>query len=159
MKAEYILRIIFVGILITFFLFSVFLVGIYSSYIKYFGINIFYNPFFAQSFNVYIFVALSLFFGIGFFLPYINKIIKIVYILALLGSMTMLIPSVGNSVGMMLLSKKDKVLIENKEVVVKVLYDDGFYKVYLNPNAKDLDTLEKRKENLVYFEIPKEAKN
>ena len=159
MKAEYILRIIFVGIIVTFFLFSVFFIGIYSSYIKYYGINLFYNPFFAQSLNLYVFIGLSLFFGIGFVLPYVGKIIKILYALMLIASMLMLIPFLGKSVGHMLLAKKDKVILEGKEIFVEVLYNDGFYKVYMNPSTKDLDTLEKRKENLIYYEIPQKNKN
>ena len=82
-----------VSLMLVFVLFSVFWATIFSGYIQYYGIAVFFNPFFMNVFNPYAFVILVAIFGIGFVIPFINKLFKLLFIVLLGGTLLLFIPS------------------------------------------------------------------
>jgi len=98
------------GIFFTFILDFFLFLGIFQNYIKLHEIDVYYNILFADNQNIFIFMGFSIL--IGFLVIYINNnriTATILATLFLLISLT-LIESVGESVGQMLLMKKDKTI-------------------------------------------------
>ncbi|MDE5603360.1 MAG: hypothetical protein K2I71_05520, partial [Helicobacter sp.] len=111
------------------------------------------NPFFGNVFNIYLFIAMIVVFGVGFFIPVIGFFIKLAYCLLLAFSLLLFIPVLGRSAGEALLSKKIILNIDGEPKSVVALYEDKFYIVYQN-SPETLPTLEERKRNLNYYEKP-----
>lgn len=101
-----------------------------------------------------VFVILWAFFGFGFGIAYIGVLVRLIYGACLLLSISFLIPFVGREAGGFLLAKEEMIPVDNKSTRVNVLYENRFYKIYLDPKAESLETLEERKKNLIYYEIP-----
>lgn len=140
-----------VSLLLIFLLFSVFWATIFSGYIQYYGIAVFFNPFFINVFNPYAFILLVAIFGIGFVIPLIDKLFKLLFIALLIGAVTLFIPQFGKTAGEILLSKEYALSIDGHTQNVRGLYEDRSYIVYLKEDSKDFET---RKRNLVYYQKP-----
>ncbi|WP_104721837.1 hypothetical protein [Helicobacter mesocricetorum] len=153
MMIENILRAFLLGVFLSFILMCVFWAGIFSNYINYYGISVFFNPFFGNVFNGYLFIVMVVVFGVGFFIPVVGFLIKLGYCVLLGISLLLFIPSLGKSMGEALLSKKIALTIDGERKNVVALYEDKFYIVYQN-SSEVLPTLEERKRNLSYYEKP-----
>lgn len=140
-----------VSLLLVFLLFSVFWATIFSGYIQYYGIAVFFNPFFINVFNPYAFVLLVAIFGIGFVIPLIDKLFKLLFAVFLGGAVVLFIPQFGKSAGEILLSKEYTLNINGRTQNVRGLYEDKGYIVYLSEDSEDFET---RKRNLVYYQKP-----
>lgn len=153
MRAANILRAFLLGIFLSFLLTCVFWAAIFSNYIYYYGIPLFFNPFFGNVFNGYLFIIMVVVFGIGFFIPVVGFLIKFAYCLLLVISLLLFVPPLGKSVGETLLSKKIVLNINGEQKNVVALYEDKSYIVYQN-SPEVLETLEERKRNLSYYKKP-----
>lgn len=151
---SYIFQSIILGLFLAFVLSCLFWVGIFANYINYYGIREFFNPFFVNVMDMKVFVILWAFFGFGFGIAYIGVLVRLIYGVCLLLSISFLIPFVGREAGGFLLAKEEMIPVDNKSTRVNVLYENRFYKIYLDPKAESSETLEERKKNLIYYEIP-----
>ena len=140
-----------VSLLLIFLLFSVFWATIFSGYIQYYGIAVFFNPFFINVFNPYAFILLVAIFGIGFVIPLIDKLFKLLFIALLIGAVALFIPQFGKTAGEILLSKEYALSIDGHTQNVRGLYEDRGYIIYLKEDSEDFET---RKRNLVYYQKP-----
>ncbi|MBD5165383.1 hypothetical protein [Helicobacter sp.] len=142
---------IIVSFLLVFLLFAIFWATIFSGYIQYYGIAVFFNPFFLNVFNPIAFVILVAIFGIGFAIPFIDKVFKILFVALLGGTLLLFIPSLGRAAGEIFLSKDYTLSIQGAMQTIHSLYEDSRYIVYLSEDSEDFET---RKRNLVYYEKP-----
>ncbi|WP_026944145.1 hypothetical protein [Helicobacter rodentium] len=140
-----------VSFMLVFLLFCIFWATIFSGYIQYYGIAVFFNPFFFNVFNPYAFVFFVAIFGIGFVIPFVDKAFKILFILALMGVMVLFIPQLGRTAGEIFLSKDYTLSIQGEMQTIRGLYEDENYIVYLKEDSEDFET---RKRNLVYYQKP-----
>ena len=120
---------LFTGMFIVFFLDFFLFLGIEFNYIKFYEIEVYYNILFADHQSAFIFFTLS---GIlGFLVTYINNTklsLSIISILAVL-SLSSLIPSIGHSIGSVLLMKTNTTLKNSKYTFVGDIYYDGRQKI------------------------------
>ncbi len=153
MRASSIMQAFFVSVGLVFILFCVFWATVYSRYMQYYGIQEFFNPFFVNVFDKFAYGILVVIFGIGFAIPFLEKLFKVV-IFALLACATLLfIPSLGKSVGEICLARDYRIMVDGAEKVVHGLYENPNYIVYLTEDSSDFET---RKRNLVYYQKPTE---
>ncbi len=110
------------GILFTFLLDAFLFVGIKIHYIDLHNIDLYYNVLFADHQNIYIFAFFTLF--IGFLIGYTKFAVAIVGVLFMLVS-TVFIPSVGESVGKMILMQKNIILKDKKYTYIGDSYYNG----------------------------------
>lgn len=142
---------IIVSFMLVFLLFAIFWATIFSGYIQYYGIGTFFNPFFLNVFNPIAFVFLVAIFGIGFAIPFVDKVFKILFVVLLGGTLVLFIPSFGRAAGEIFLSKDYTLSIQGETQTIHSLYEDSRYIVYLSEDSEDFET---RKRNLVYYEKP-----
>lgn len=140
-----------VSFMLVFLLFCIFWATIFNGYIQYYGIKVFFNPFFFNVFNPYAFAFFVVIFGIGFAIPFLNKAFKIVFVLGLISVIMLFIPQLGRTVGKIFLSKDYTLEIQGEIQNVRGLYEDKGYIVYLTEDSDDFET---RKRNLVYYQKP-----
>ncbi len=140
-----------VSFMLVFLLFAVFWATIFVGYIQYYGIKVFFNPFFINVFNPIAFFLLIAIFGIGFTIPLIEKVFKILFVLLLGGTILLFVPSFGRIAGEIFLAKDYTLSIAGEMQTIHSLYEDGHYIVYLSEDSEDFET---RKRNLVYYEKP-----
>ncbi|MEA2091644.1 MAG: hypothetical protein U9O83_04660, partial [Campylobacterota bacterium] len=117
------------GIFITFILDFFIFLGIFSNYIKYHEIDVYYSILFWDYQNIYIYLILSAIFG--FLVTYINRdklSLGIVGLLFLL-SLSTLIHSVGNSLGEMIFMKKNVTYKDARYSYVGDVYYNGREKI------------------------------
>ena len=107
--------------------------------------------FFMNVFNPYAFAFFVAIFGIGFVIPFINKLFKLLFIALLGGTLLLFIPQFGKTAGEILLSKEYTLDINEHAQNVRGLYEDKGYIVYLKEDSDDFET---RKRNLVYYQKP-----
>ncbi len=150
MKITEIIQSFLISLVLVFLLFCIFWSGVYSSYIKFYGVAEFFNPFFANVFNGALFLFLSAIFGVAFLIPFINRIFKFVYILLFLISMSCFVPLVGESIGYSLLSKTYNLELDGIQKEIIGLYENSKYIVYLE-KIEVLETQENKKSTLRYY--------
>ncbi|SFV74966.1 hypothetical protein MNB_SM-3-100 [hydrothermal vent metagenome] len=112
------------GLFFTYFIDFFFFLGLKKNYIDPLQIDIYYNIFFADNQNVWVYLLLSIF--IGYIVIYINITFIKVFILSILFvlGISTNIPQIGHKVGMMLFQKKN-VTFKNKRYtfIGDVLYN------------------------------------
>lgn len=140
-----------VSFMLVFLLFAVFWATIFSGYIQYYGISVFFNPFFFNVFNPIAFLLLVAIFGIGFAIPFVENIFKILFVVLLGGAVLLFFPSLGKAAGEIFLAKDYTLSIAGEMQSIRGLYEDARYIVYLSEDSEDFET---RKRNLVYYEKP-----
>ncbi|WP_324171021.1 hypothetical protein [Sulfurimonas sp.] len=113
------------GIFFTFILDFFLFLGIKQGYIDLYNIDLYYNILFADHQNIFIYTLVSAI--LGFIIIYINsnKLSFIVVGVLFTLSLSTLIPSIGHSVGEMLLMKKNVVLKDKKHTFYGDIYYDG----------------------------------
>ncbi len=135
------------GVFFTFFIDFFLFLGMKLNYIDYYKIDLYYNPFFADNQNIYIYLLFTAFFG--FLITYLENIkINLVVIGGLfILSLSTFIHPVGHKLGSMLLMTKNVQLHDNRYVYKGDIYYDGrtqitFYDYELQKiillNKKDL---------------------
>ena len=140
-----------VSFMLVFLLFCVFWATFFNGYIQYYGINVFFNPFFFNVFNPYAFGIFVAVFGIGFAIPLIDKVFKFLFVLTLIGVVLLFIPNLGRTAGEIFLAKDYNLMIQGEMRTIRGLYEDERYIVYLSEDSEDFEI---RKRNLVYYEKP-----
>ncbi|TLD83540.1 hypothetical protein LS70_005145 [Helicobacter sp. MIT 11-5569] len=151
MKVVNIVQSFLLGFVLVFLLFAIFWATIYSSYMQYYGIGEFFNPFFRNVFNPAGFFILVGIFGIGLMLPFIGSFFKILFFVLLACELLLFIPPFGRSVGSIFLAKEQIITLNGEQKVIHSLYENHRYIVYLSADSDDFET---RKRNLVYHEKP-----
>ena len=108
-----ILQMILSGLLFGFVVDFFFFLGLFLNYIKPKGIDVYFNIFFVDNQNIFIYLALSVF--IGYLIMFSKNIIKvpIILVIFLVGSSTLL-PDVAKKVAEVMFEKKD-VTLHNKK--------------------------------------------
>lgn len=152
MKVADILQSILVGIFLTLVLYCVFWAAIYNNYIHFYGIREFFNPFFGNVVNFYVFFTLAIILGIGFALPIISSVFYILYVLSLVFSLTLFVPSFGKYMGSKLLAKQAEIIVKGEGKLVNSIYENNFYIIYLSSEITDTDSKEDRERKLTYYE-------
>jgi len=124
-----IIQALLTGMFITFFLDFFIFLGIFLHYINFFEIDLYYNILFADHQSAAIFFTLSLIFG--FLVVFINNSKLSLVIIGTLSVLTLLtlIPSIGFSVGEVLLMKKNVSLQNDKHSFHGDVYYDGRKKI------------------------------
>lgn len=152
MKTMDILQSFLLSMVLVFILFCIFWAAIFSGYIQYYGIEEFFNPFFSNVFNPVIFFLLSAIFGIGFAIPFLDRIFKILFFLLFICSLCLFIPFLGRLAGEIFLARTHILHISNTQKEVNGLYENAKYIVYLSAESDDFKT---RQRNLIYYQKPK----
>ncbi|CAM3605965.1 MULTISPECIES: hypothetical protein [Helicobacter] len=142
---------VLVSFMLVFLLFAVFWATIFSGYIQYYGIKVFFNPFFFNVFNIYAFIFFVAIFGIGFVIPFVDKVFKFLFVVLLGCAILLFIPNFGRAMGEIFLAKDYTLNIQGEMRNIHGLYEDRHYIVYLSEDSEDFET---RKRNLVYYEKP-----
>ncbi|MBX7491387.1 hypothetical protein [Helicobacter turcicus] len=151
MKVTDILQSFLLGLMLVFVLFCVFWAAIYASYMQYYGIREFFNPFFSNVFNPVAFFICVGIFGVGLALPFINNVFKILFFVFLAGALLLFVPPFGKTAGSIFLAKEQVITEEGEQKRIQSLYENYRYIVYLSADSDDFET---RKRNLVYHEKP-----
>ena len=110
------------GILFTFLLDAFLFVGIKIHYIDLHEIHLYYNVLFADHQNIYIFAFFTLF--IGFIIGYTKFAVSIIGLLFIL-VLTLFVPSIGKTVGEMLLMQKNIMHKDKKYTYIGDSYYNG----------------------------------
>ena len=151
MKFTDILQSFLLGLVLVFLLFCIFWAAVYVSYIQYYGIGEFFNPFFNNVFNSLAFFICVGIFGVGLAIPFLDRIFKVLFFLCLASVLSLFIPSFGRAMGEIFLSKEQIITTQGEQKNVKSLYENHRYIVYLSADSDDFET---RKRNLIYYEKP-----
>ncbi|MCI5969339.1 hypothetical protein [Helicobacter sp.] len=151
MKVTEILQSFLLGLVLVFLLFCVFWAAIYASYMQYYGIAEFFNPFFRNVFNPIAFFILTAIFGLGLMLPFVDKLFKILFFILLACALLLFMPSLGKVAGSIFLAKDQIITLQGEQKRIQSLYETNYYIVYLSADSDDFET---RKRNLVYYEKP-----
>jgi hypothetical protein len=108
-----IIQAILSGLLFSFIIDFFFFLGLFLNYIKPMKIDIYFNIFFVDNQNIFIYLALSVF--IGYLIMFSKNIIKvpIILVIFLVGSSTLL-PDIAKKVAEVMFEKKD-VTLHNKK--------------------------------------------
>ena len=133
------------GIFFTYFLDFFFFLGLKLNYIDFYEIDIYYNIFFADNQNIFIFGILSLI--IGFFIIYINSTsikVSVVSLLFLISAST-IIPKVGYNVGEFIFMKKNKIFKNLRHTFIGDIYYNGRKKItFYDYDLKKIILLDKK---------------
>ena len=136
----------FAGLLFTFILDFFLFLGIKQNYIDFYEIDLYYNILFADNQNIYIYTAFTVI--LGYLVMYVNSkiTVSIAAVLFAFVSLTLIEP-IGNSVGEMILMKKNVTLNDKKYTYQGAIlyngrteitfYDDELKRIILL-NKKDL---------------------
>lgn len=151
MKVVEILQSFLLGLALVFMLFCIFWSAIYASYMQYYGIAEFFNPFFSNVFSPTMFFISVVAFGIGLSIPALNGVFKILFFCFLFCALVLFIRPFGRFVGDVLLSQELIVQQAGEEKRVKSLYEGRSYFVYLSEDSEDFAV---RKQNLIYHKKP-----
>lgn len=135
------------GAFFTFFIDFFIFLGMKLNYIDYYNIKLYYNPFFADNQNVYIYLAFSALFGL--LITYIENVKLNLIIIGgfFVLSLSTFIPQIGFALGSSILSEKDVKFHDSRYTYHGDVYYDGrthitFYdyeiKKIITLNKKDL---------------------
>ncbi|MFT5660640.1 MAG: hypothetical protein ACI9TV_001282 [Sulfurimonas sp.] len=136
------------GAFFTFFLDFFLFLGMKLNYIDYYKIDLYYNPFFADNQNVFVYLFFTILFGL--LITYIEntKLSLIVIGGLLLLSLTMLIEPIGHKVASILFMQKNVSLQTSRFVYKGDIYYDGRTTITFYDNEiKKILTL--KKEDLI----------
>ncbi len=116
------------GLLFGFILDYFFFLGIFLNYIKKLDIDVYFNIFFWDAQNIFIYLTLSLF--VGFVIMYLQIRLKLIIMITLfLVSFSSLIENIGYMYGKTLFMKEDVVLTNKKFKFVGDIYYIGRKKI------------------------------
>lgn len=155
MKISSLIASLLVSVCLVFLLFCIFWAAIFVNYINYYGIREFFNPFFGNVFNPFVFILMILSFGIAFVIPLLGGIARIFYVVLLFLCLSLFVPTLGNKIGKIILSSNKVIKINGVENKVYSLYENRFYIFYLKDQLNGKETLEERKKKIAYYEKPK----
>jgi len=117
------------GLFFTFFLDFFLFLGIFEHYIRFYEIELYYNVLFADHQNIFIYLILTII--IGFLVTYVHnkKISLTMFIVLFLISLSFLIPSVGYSIGKLMLMTQKVTLKDAKYTYNGDIYYNGRNKI------------------------------
>ncbi len=133
------------GIFITFILDFFIFLGVFSNYIKFHEIDVYYSILFWDYQNIYIYLILSAIFG--FLVTYINRDKLSLSVIGFLFfiSLSTLIPSIGHALGEMFYMKKNVTYNDNRYTYVGDVYYDGRAKItFYDYELKKIILLDKK---------------
>lgn len=154
MKVSSLVASLIVSVALVFLLFCIFWAAIFANYINYYGIREFFNPFFGNVFNAFVFFMLVLGFGIAFVIPLFGKVAQIFYVVLMFLCLSLFVPILGYKMGEVILADDRTILLEGAEEQVYSLYENRFYIFYLKEPLSGEESLEERKRKLTYYEKP-----
>jgi len=130
---------IFFGVLLFFILDIIFFIGLKSTYLEHYSIKEFFNPFFIDHQNIFIFLPLSFILGYLTFVSRLSKIFFIIYGLLFLCSFTVFIKPIGLEVGEFMFMKKGVSITETNGNVSKydIIYEGRRY-LYLQKDRNSI---------------------
>ena len=130
-----ILNALLFGALLTFIIDMIVFIGLKSTYLAYFDVKEFFNPFFYDNQNIFIFFGVSTVFGALIFFFGFNKYVATIYIALFLGSFIVFIKPIGLGLGEMIFMQKQVPItdIKGKVEPYDIIYDGRRY-LYLRKN-------------------------
>lgn len=135
-----IIAIVFFGAIFGLFPIIIFYGGIFIHYFSYYEIKEYFNSFFIQNLNLYLYILFGLFSGIAFV---VNKnFLRFIYLICAILFCLTLIPSIGLNAGEKMFAKNAKINIDGKNYIAKLIYKDNmkiYYKLKDNPKIQRLD--------------------
>lgn len=135
-----IIAIIFFGAIFGILPIIVFYGGIFVNYFSYYEIKEYFNSFFMQNLNLYLYCGFALFSGIAFIVN--TNILRFLYLVCIIIFCLTLIPSIGINAGERIFSKNARININGQVQSVKLIYKDDrkiYYKFNNNPKVQRLD--------------------
>ena len=135
-----IIAIVFFGATFGLFPIIIFYGGIFVHYFAYYEIKEYFNSFFMQNLNLYLYVLFALFSGIAFV---VNKnFLRFIYLVCAISFCLTLIPSIGLNVGEKIFAKNARIQIDSKSHIAKLIYKDNmkiYYQLKDSPKIQRLD--------------------
>lgn len=135
-----IIAIIFFGAVFGLFPMIIFYGGIFVHYLSYYEIKEYFNSFFMQNLNLYLYCGFGLFSGIAFIIN--TNFLRFVYLACMLVFCSTLIPNIGINMGEKLFAKNARINVDGQAKPVKLIYKDNkkiYYKFNNNPKIQRLD--------------------
>lgn len=136
---------LFSGMFFTFILDFFVILGVKLNYIDFYKIDVYYNILFADNQNIFIFAILTII--LGFIVTYLDNYKISISVIGGLSILTLLtlIPSVGHTVGEMMLMQKNVTLQDKRHTYIGDIYYDGRKKVsFYDIELKRIITLDKK---------------
>ncbi len=135
------------GMFFTFFLDFFFILGLFLNYIQAQEIDVYYNVLFADHQNIFLYAIGVIVFGY-LFLFYKTKVAVIVFIVSFAVVNLTQIPSVGKSVGEMILAQENKIISSGKHTYIGTVIYEGREKFWFyDDELQEIITIEKDKIN------------
>lgn len=130
-----ILNALLFGMLLTFILDMTIFIGLKSTYLAHFDVKEYFNPFFFDNQNIFIFFGVSLIFATLIYFFGFNKYVATLYIALFLGSFTLFIKPFGVALGEAIFMQKQIPItdINGKTEPYDIIYDGRRY-LYLRKN-------------------------
>lgn len=117
------------GALFAIFPLIIFYAGIFVNYFSYYEIKEFFNNFFMQNLNLYLYLIFGLFSGFAFIVN--TNFFRFLYLICLILMSLTLIPNIGKIMGEKLFFKNTRILINGQSQNINLIYKDK-YKIYYN---------------------------
>lgn len=117
------------GALFAIFPLIIFYAGIFVNYFSYYEIKEFFNNFFMQNLNLYLYLIFGLFSGFAFIAN--TNFFRFLYLICLILMSLTLIPNIGKIMGEKLFFKNTRILINGQSQNINLIYKDK-YKIYYN---------------------------
>lgn len=114
-----------VGVFFTFFLDFFLFLGIFLNYIKAQEIDVYYNILFADHQSLWLYLIGVILFGYLFIFYKSTKIAIIVFVISFAVINLTQIPSIGKSVGEMILEEKNKIILQGKNTYIGTIVYEG----------------------------------
>ncbi len=154
MKVSSVIASLLVSVVLVFLLFCIFWAAVFANYINYYGIREFFNPFFGNVFNAFVFFLMALGFGIAFVIPLLDKVVRVFYVVLMFLCLTLFVPILGHKIGKVMLAGNKMIDVEGAKKEVYSLYENRLYIIYLTEALNGEESLEERKRKLAYYEKP-----
>lgn len=135
-----IITVVFFGAMFGLFPIIIFYSGIFVNYFSYYEIKEYFNSFFIQNLNLYLYILFGLFSGIAFIAN--NNFLRFIYLACAILFCLTLIPSIGLNVGEKMFAKNARININGQNHIAKLIYKDNvkmYYKLKDNPKIQRLD--------------------
>lgn len=101
--------------------------GIFINYFSYYEIKEYFNNFFMQNFNLYLYLGFGLFSGFAFIVN--TNFFRFLYLICLVAMSTTLAPSIGKNIGEKIFLKNTRIIINGESQNIRLIYKDK-YKIY-----------------------------
>ena len=135
-----IIAVIFFGATFGLFPIIIFYGGIFVHYFSYYEIKEYFNSFFTQNLNIYLYVLFGLFSGIAFVLN--RSFLRSLYLVCVILFSFTFIPSIGVNMGERMFGKNARINIDGQSQSARLIYKDNmkiYYKLKDSPKIQRID--------------------